>query len=70
MYTKCVFNSHTSGEVLKEVTPEREGGGDLEDMPTTLEAVLSQLGIPASDLMEVFQKEQIDFDSLVGEVTQ
>ena len=53
---------------MKELTPEGEGGGDLEDMPTTLEAVLSQLGLPVSELMAVFQKEQIDFDSLVGEV--
>ena len=61
----CVSNSHPSGELVKELTPEAEGGGDLEDMPTTLEAVLSQLGLPVSELMVVFQKEQIDFDSLV-----
>ena len=64
----CVSSSHPSGELVKELTPEGEGGGDLEDMPTTLEAVLSQLGLPVSELMAVFQKEQIDFDSLVGEV--
>ena len=40
---------------------------DLEevDMPTTLETALSYLGL--DDLIHVFLKEQIDFDSLVGD---
>lgn len=38
------------------------------DMPTTLEGALSTLGL--AELMEVFLKEQIDFDSLVGHSSQ
>ena len=57
----CVCSS--CREVAREMTPEREGEGGEEDTPTTLEAVLSQLGLP--ELMEVFQREQIDFESLV-----
>ena len=43
------------------------GGGEEEeetDMPTTLEAALSHLGL--TELTQVFLSEQFDFDSLVS----
>ena len=46
----------------QEVSEEQEEEGE-EDMPATLEAALSHLGL--AELTQVFLEEQFDFDSLV-----
>ena len=51
---------------LEEPTGPHSGGVEEgeDDTPTSLESALSYLGL--SHLAEVFEKEQIDFDSLVS----
>ena len=62
---QCVFSAQCGEMVLGEEAEgdeEKEEGED--DTPTSLESALSYLGL--ADLTEVFEKEQIDFDSLVS----
>ena len=53
---------HTHSSQSSEGLGEEEGE-DEADMPTTLEAALSHLGL--TELTDVFLNEQFDFDSLV-----
>ena len=61
--SRCVCGSSPSGE------GEEAGVGEEEevDTPSSLEAALSYLGL--SEHVGVFEREQIDFDSLVSSKT-
>lgn len=67
----CVSLS-SQGEGEGELALEGEEGMEEEeeatDTPTTLEAALSHLGL--AELIEIFLKEQIDFDSLVSDYSE
>ena len=55
-----MYSDQPSLEMAEDDDEEEEE----EEMPTTLEEALSLLGLDS--LINVFLKEQIDFDSLVG----
>ena len=61
----CSSQEEGEGEGEGEGQGEEGEGEDEPDLAPSLEAVLTQLGL--TDLMAIFQREQVDFDSLVSD---